>query len=418
MKNNNANVNATINNASVNNKEENNMNIAMTIEELKNMKRDELRVAAQTVGIKGYSKMKKDDLVQALVPFCKPELKIEETKAEEEKDANGFSMTAKKAIVDYMFGEQEDDAQYEKMFNTLKDIQVIGDRVIVPTKRVNARRTDGTWIKNGKVKCHEFTLEEGIWVGSAAYDTLVPFCKSELKVEVVEVETAASMVPPVGQYPINPLDDPEVMALDVSDEALLQPVVETVNVVENKEETTMNNNLITSIAKKIIFQTIPNKNGQLIIKNGEDGKLELIKGTALFYRPNKKANPTTEYMVLGSRLWGVVSSVVGEVEGEDKKTFDRIQQTIDDMVKLDMITKISESRTFVTLTPTDMSQDEKDQLNGLWRTKDIKTEKTKDGKVKVTAVTDNGKEVINQLYPCYSYGATVVQMNKIYALSK
>ena len=97
----------------------------------------------------------------------------EEAKVEEEKDANEFSMTTKKAIVDYMFGEQEDDAQYEKMFGMLRDIQVIGDRIIVPTKRVNARRADGTWTRNGKVKCHEFTLEDGIWVGSAAYDTLV-----------------------------------------------------------------------------------------------------------------------------------------------------------------------------------------------------------------------------------------------------
>lgn len=116
---------------------------------------------------------KKAEKAKAEAEEATEEVKVEETKAEEEKDANGFSMTAKKAIVDYMFGEQEDDAQYEKMFGMLKDIQVIGDRVIVPTSRVNARRTDGTLVKNGKVKCHEFTLEDGIWVGSAAYDTLV-----------------------------------------------------------------------------------------------------------------------------------------------------------------------------------------------------------------------------------------------------
>lgn len=116
---------------------------------------------------------KKAEKAKAEAEEATEEVKAEETKTEEEKDANGFSMTAKKAIVDYMFGEQEDDAQYEKMFGMLKDIQVIDDRVIVPTKRVNTRRADGTWTKNGKVKCHEFTLEDGIWVGSAAYDTLV-----------------------------------------------------------------------------------------------------------------------------------------------------------------------------------------------------------------------------------------------------
>ena len=303
--------NTTINNVTVNaanNKEDKDMmNLTCTVEELKGMKYDVLRTAAKCFKIKGYSRMKKVELIEALVPFCK-----------------------------------------------------------------------------------------------------------ETENEVSEVESKAT----VG-YTLNPLDDPEIEAMDVSDEALLQPIVnETVNVVENKEETTMNNNLIKRIAHDIIFQTIPNKNGKLIFDKDKDGKLVLIKGTALFYRPDKKDNPATEYMVLGKRLWGVISKAISEVEGEDKKTFDYIQETIDKFVELDLITKISEERTFVKLTPSDMSQDEKDQLNGLWRTNDIKTEKLEDGRIKAIAVTDNGKAVLNQLYPCYSYGATVDQMNRIYTLSK
>ena len=45
---------------------------------------------------------------------------------------------------------------------------------------------------------------------------LAPYCDESMKVEIVE-----------RKYPINPLDDPEVMAVDVSDEALLQPITPT-----------------------------------------------------------------------------------------------------------------------------------------------------------------------------------------------
>lgn len=314
--NNNTTINNVTVNATVNNKEENNMmNLACTAEELKGMKRDVLRTAAQAVGIKGYSRMKKDDLVQALVPFCKP----------------------------------------------------------------------------------------------------------ELKVDIVEAETTAPMVPPVGKYTVNPLDDPEVMALDVSDEALLQPVVETVNTVEVKEEVVMNNEygkfekLMKAVAREIMFQTLPSKNGQLIVQKDENGDLVLLK-YALFYRATKSVG-VTDYMVVGKRLWGVVAKVIGEVYGEKNKIADYIQQTLDKMVEFGMVTKVASERTYATLNPATMSQDEKDQLNDLWRTKDIKTEKVED-KIKVTALTDNGKAVLNQLYPNYSYRATAAQMNKLYALSK
>jgi hypothetical protein len=297
MKDNKNMMNNTVADNNTNNKEDNTMmNIAMAVEELKNMKRDELRVVAQTVGIKGYSRMKKDDLVQALTSFCKP----------------------------------------------------------------------------------------------------------ELKVEVVEVETTAPVVPPVGVgYTINPLDDPEVQALDVSDNALMAPTTEI-----KKEVVTMNNDLMKEVAKEIMAQTLAkDKNGKWVLQK-----------YALFYKATK--TDVTDYMVVGKRLWGVVSKVIGAVEGEDKKTSDRIKEVIDQMESLGMITKVAADRTYAVLNPDDMSQDEKDQLNNLWRTNDIKTEKVEGGKVKATAVTANGKEVLNQLYPTYSYRATADQMNAMFRLSR
>lgn len=80
--------NATINNA-INNtvsvnvtpvevKEEKNMiTLAVNVEELKGYKVDMLRLAAKAEGIKGYSKMKKAELVEALAPYCDPSKKVE-----------------------------------------------------------------------------------------------------------------------------------------------------------------------------------------------------------------------------------------------------------------------------------------------------------------------------------------------------
>ena len=88
--------NATNNNVSVNVtpvevKEEKNMiTLAVNVEELKGYKVDMLRLAAKAEGIKGYSKMKKAELVEALAPYCDPSKKVEiveKTEAEVIMDA-------------------------------------------------------------------------------------------------------------------------------------------------------------------------------------------------------------------------------------------------------------------------------------------------------------------------------------------
>lgn len=93
--------NTTINNATNNTvsvnvtpveaKEEKNMiTLAVNVEELKGYKVDMLRLAAKAEGIKGYSKMKKAELVEALAPYCDPSKKVEiveKTEAEVVMDA-------------------------------------------------------------------------------------------------------------------------------------------------------------------------------------------------------------------------------------------------------------------------------------------------------------------------------------------
>ena len=74
-------------------KEEKNMVLAITFEELKVKTVKELRVAAQSVEIKGYSKMKKDELLEALKPFCTAHVSLNEyyesKGAVDPKKANG-----------------------------------------------------------------------------------------------------------------------------------------------------------------------------------------------------------------------------------------------------------------------------------------------------------------------------------------
>lgn len=204
------------------------------------------------------------------------------------------------------------------------------------------------------------------------------------KVEVVQAEVAAPVVPAVGNV-VNTVKEETVMV----------------------EKNMKYEKLMKAVAKEIIAQTLVLKDGKMVQRD-----------YALFFKPTKTQTECQDYIVMGKRLWGVVSSVIAKVYGEQNKTKENIDQTLDQMVAWDMITKVAAERTYATLNPADMSQDEKDQLNDLWRTKDIKTEKTKDGKVKVTAVTDNGKAVLNELYPSWTYRATVAQMNNIYKLSK
>lgn len=202
------------------------------------------------------------------------------------------------------------------------------------------------------------------------------------KVEIVQAEVVASVVPAI------------------------VPVVNTV-----KEETVMveknmkYEKLMKAVAKEIIAQTLVLKDGKMVQRD-----------YALFYKATK--TDVTDYMVIGKRLWGVIAKVIGDLYGEKNKTTEYINMTLEQMIAWGMITKVAAERTYATLNPADMSQDEKDQLNDLWRTKDIKTEKTKDGKVKVTAVTDNGKAVLNELYPSWTYRASAEQMNNTYKLSK
>lgn len=198
-----------------------------------------------------------------------------------------------------------------------------------------------------------------------------------------------------------------VVVAPVAEEPVV--VVENAKVEEKKEEASMKNTsyekLMKAVAKEIIAQTLVLKDGKMVIRD-----------YALFYKPTKVE--CADYMVQGKRLWGVVAKVIGVVYGEQRKTAENIEKTLEQMVAWGIMTKVASERTYAILTPADMSQDEKDQLNNAWKNKQIKTEKMKDEKVKVTAINNDGKTLLNQLYPCWIYRATAEQMRNTYNLSK
>ena len=131
------------------------------------------------------------------------------------------------------------------------------------------------------------------------------------KVEIVVEEVS-------NKYPINPLDDPEVQDMDVSDEALL-PVVEE-KVTEKKEDTGMSkymdakwDKLVKAVAGEYVRQSLGVK-------------------WALFYKNTKTTATKAEYLVKSNRLWGATSKVIKNLYGEKNCNEDTIQQTLNAMV--------------------------------------------------------------------------------------
>lgn len=143
------------------------------------------------------------------------------------------------------------------------------------------------------------------------------------------------------------------------------------------------------------------------------------KKDALFFVPTK-AKVATKYFVVASRIWGTTAKLINEKFGKEadrKKDTDRINRCLAKLAADSVITATPAQRTYIDLVINDMVQEEKDALNKLYVSKDVTVVK-KDAKARVTAITDNGKEVLNKLYPNFVYGATSDQMNAMWAIWK
>lgn len=138
-----------------------------------------------------------------------------------------------------------------------------------------------------------------------------------------KVEIVVEEVP--NKYPINPLDDPEVQDMDVSDEALLpateaDPVVEE-KVTEKKEVSDMQKKYMDAKWDKLVKAVAT-----------EYVKQSLGVKWALFYKNTKATATKAEYLVKTKKLWGATSKVIKNLYGEKNCNEDTIQQTLNAMV--------------------------------------------------------------------------------------
>lgn len=189
------------------------------------------------------------------------------------------------------------------------------------------------------------------------------------------------------------------------------------------------NDLLKDIAFRVLSDTLLTaKDGSIIIRKDKNGKV-VLKNGALFFRPTKVEVESGTYMVVTKRLWAVLKDVCVKFCQEhdeiaditDDMTKNVIESAIDLMIKNDILTAIKVERNYIKLSPENMEQNEKDVLNALWKKGGVKTQKLSgkdEGKILTTALNDEGKKVLNELYPCYSYRATSKQMNNMFAIIK
>ena len=167
------------------------------------------------------------------------------------------------------------------------------------------------------------------------------------------------------KYPINPLDDPEVQALDVSDEVLMSPEtegdLEEMSVKElNSKAKSLGIKDCSQMTKTALIRTIEQTESEESITTDEpvveekrntkdkyfDPKWDkLVKAVAaeyvkqslgvkwaLFYKNTKATTTKAEYLVKTKKLWGATSKVIKSLYGEKNCNENTIQQTLNTMV--------------------------------------------------------------------------------------
>ena len=136
-----------------------------------------------------------------------------------------------------------------------------------------------------------------------------------------KVEIVVEEIPESAKYSLNPLDDPEVQDMDVSDEALL-PAIEAAPVVEEKKEVSdMKQKYMDAKWDKLVKAVA-----------AEYVKQSLGVKWALFYKNTKATATKAEYLVKTKKLWGATSKVIKNLYGEKNCNEDTIQQTLNAMV--------------------------------------------------------------------------------------
>lgn len=310
--------NTTINNATNNTvsvnvtpvevKEEKNMiTLAVNVEELKGYKVDMLRLAAKAEGIKGYSKMKKAELVEALAPYCDPSKKVEiveKTEAEVIMDA----MASAPVEVTVVKEEKEETEMKKELtpvtVDTVRALAVLAKSYDPFTAYIDdGRQKDSADRANAKIR--------------ASWDAICESCGIDLWIGNQDWSNAS-------------LENAEkAIANWLGIELPKVSVVVEAKVVEKKEETNMakttTNVTLTDAQKKangdkLVYQLCIAWVMQTwydFTKLDKDGRPSK-SGQKLFFVPGKRVDLNKQNVLISQdkRIYAVTGSLIGKLFGK------------------------------------------------------------------------------------------------------
>ncbi len=311
--------NATINNATNNTvsvnvtpvevKEEKNMiTLAVNVEELKGYKVDMLRLAAKAEGIKGYSKMKKAELVEALTPYCDPSKKVEiveKTEAEVIMDAMASAPVEETIVKE----EKEEVTEMKKELtpvtvDTVRALAVLAKSYDPFTAYIdNGRQKDSADRANAKIR--------------ASWDAICESCGIDLWIGNQDWSNAS-------------LENAEkAIANWLGIELPKVSVVVEAKVVEKKEET----NMVKTTTNVTLTDAQKKANGDKLVyqlciawvmqtwydftKLDKDGRPSK-SGQKLFFVPGKRVDLNKQNVLISQdkRIYAVTGSLIGKLFGK------------------------------------------------------------------------------------------------------
>lgn len=303
--------NATINTVSVNVapvevKEEKNMTttngymgtvIGMSVEELNGLTVKALKASAQLLEIKGYSRMKKAELIEALTPYCDSSKKVEIV---EKTEAEAIMEAMAAPVEETVVKEEKEETQMKKELtpvtvDTVRALAVLAKNYDPFTAYIdNGRQKDSADRANAKIRASWDAICEScginLWIGNedwsnASLENAEKAIANWLGIELPKVKT----------------------------------VKETTN--ENKEVSMKREKYMDAKWDKLVKAVA-----------AEYVKQSLGVKWALFYKNTKATATKAEYLVKTKKLWGATSKVIKAMYGEKNCNQNTIQQTLNAMV--------------------------------------------------------------------------------------
>ncbi len=274
--------------------------IGMAVEELSGLTVKMLKASAQLLEIKGYSKMKKAELIEAIAPYCDPTKKvevIEKTEAEVIMDAMASAPVEATVVKEEKEETEMKNELVPVTIDTVKALAVLAHSYDPFTAYIdNGRQKDSADRANAQIKASWDAICEAcgikIWIGNEDW--------SNARLENAQKAIAKYLG----------VELPEVQIVEAT-------VVETNNNVdEKKEETTMNTTL-TQDQKKANGDKLA---CQLCIAWIMQTKYDVMgDGKKLFYMPTVRTDLNKKQVMIckRERIKAVTGAVIAKIFGNE-----------------------------------------------------------------------------------------------------